>query len=113
MAGDGLTWQGQCYRDRTELAQLACGSISGTTNGAAVLDCKDPSVTGTQLHWTATWTQAGTAGPATPMTTNLQACEPYDFEWWSPVLAAFFLALVSVLCVRMIIAKVFNRDSSV
>lgn len=113
MAGEGLQWRDACYRDRTELASAACGSLTGSSNGQYVLQCSAPSVTGSTLTVNTVTCNAGLCGKTQALSFALQSCEPYDFEWWSPVLGAFFLALVSVLCVRIIVAKVFNRDSSV
>jgi len=79
---------------------------------AGVVSCSSPAVTGNVLSYSLlTETPSGTTTRA--VTVDLQPCDPYDIEFWSPVLAAFFLALVSILCMRMVVTRTFNRDSSV
>jgi len=107
---DGLSFGATCYREPAELAAAACSSISGVT-AAGVVSCSSPAVTGNVLSYTLHTEGASTSTRA--VTVDLQPCEPYDLQWWSPVLAAFFLALVTIASARMVYTKVFNRDSSV
>jgi len=105
---DGLGFGAVCYRDTQELAAAACSSISGVSS-AGVVSCSAPSVSGNVLTYTLNID--GASSTSRQITAQLQACEPYDIEWWSPVLAAFFVALVTILSVRMLYAKVFNRET--
>lgn len=106
---DGLGFASVCYRSSTELAAAACSSISGVTS-AGVASCSSPAVTGTVLSYTLRI--EGSAGTTTrPVTVDLQPCEPHDFAYWSPVLGAWFLALVTVLAARQVYTKVFNRET--
>lgn len=105
---DGLGFGSVCYRSTAELAVAACSSINGVTS-AGVVSCTSPAVTGTVLSYTLKTEGATTSTRA--VTVDLQPCEPYDLEWWSPILAAFFLALVVILSARMVYTKVFNRET--
>lgn len=108
---DGLGFGAVCYRDSAELAASACSSISGVT-GAGVASCSNPAVTGTVLTYTLRVDSAsGTSTRA--VTVDLQPCEPQDIQTWAPALAAWLSALVAILCARMVVTRMFNRDSSV
>ncbi len=107
---DGQAFGATCYRQPAELAAAACSSISGTTS-EGVVSCSAPAVTGNVLSYTLSiHASSGTVTRA--VTVDLQPCEPYDAEFWQPVLAAWFSAMVGVLCLRLVFVKVFNRDSS-
>ena len=105
---DGLAFGSACYRDAAELAASACSSISGVSS-AGVVSCASPSVSGSTLTYTLQIEGASSASRS--VSVALQPCEPYDLQWWSPVLSAFFLALVVILCTRMVYTKVFNRET--
>ena len=107
---DGLSFGATCYRDAAVLAAAACSSIAGVT-AAGVVSCSSPAVTGNVLSYTLRTEGASTTTRA--VTVDLQPCEPYDYTFWAPVLAAFFVALVTIAASRMVYTKVFNRDSSV
>jgi len=107
---DGLAFGAVCYRDPAELAADACASISGVTS-AGVVSCSAPSVTGSTLSYTLK-TEGTSATSTRVVTVDLQPCDPQDFEYWQPILAAFFVALVTILCARMVYTKVFNRETA-
>lgn len=106
---DGLAFANACYRLPAEAAAAACSSISGVT-AAGVVSCSAPSITGNTLSYVLK--TEGASSSTRTVTLELQPCEPMDFQWWAPVLAAWFLAMVTVLCARMVYTKVFNRETA-
>ena len=111
IVSDGLAFGASCYRSSTELAAAACSSISGTT-ADGVVSCSAPAVTGNVLTFTLT-THIAAGDSTRAVTVDLQPCEPYDWDFWSPVVGAWFAALVSIVCLKMVWGRMFNRDSSV
>ena len=106
---DGLGFGSVCYRSSAELAAAACSSISGVTS-AGVASCSSPAVTGTVLSYTL-HIESSSGTTTRPVTVDLQPCDPQDFEYWAPVLGVWFVALVTILAVRQVYTKVFNRET--
>lgn len=97
-----------CFRDPVEAASAFCASRQGVMS-EGVVSCSGAAVEGGFINWTL---DLETPGYSTSRMTSTPVveCEPYDFEFFAPVLAAWFVALVAVLCVRLL-GRLFNRDT--
>lgn len=112
----GTAFGGTCYASQAEAAAMWCSATSGTVSGG-VLSCQAvktalPTTAGGPA--TFTWTKrfvpsSGTATSADVNGQNLPGCEPYDFEYFSPLLGAFIAASVAILCARWL-HKLFAVD---
>ena len=101
----------QCFSTLPEAAQAFCARVGGTTS-AGVVSCTAAAPSGgSSVAWTL-HLEPGTGSASTrELIAPLPACEPYDMAYWSPILGAFFLALVTVLAARSVYTKVFNRQT--
>ena len=105
---DGYAVGAQCIRNSAEATASACAAVSGVTSGG-VVSCEAPSLTGRTVSYTLV--TDGTTRTTRPATLQLQECVPVDLEEFGPVIGAWVVALVVILCARSIYTKVFNRES--
>lgn len=104
----GVAVGAACYSGAAEAAAAYCASVGGSVAGG-VASCSGASITGRSVSWTL-HVDGPSGRTSRQVVSELQECEPYDWSFWSPVLAAWFLAMVLVVCVRMI-KRPFNRDT--
>lgn len=104
----GFAVGGQCIGEVAQAASLACASFGGPTS-AGVVTCQDASIDAQTLTFQRC-TSTGTTTECRPDSFDLPACEAYDWSYWSPVLGAFFLALVSIVCTRMLFLS-FRKET--
>ena len=100
----------QCFRHPEEAAQAYCASVSGMTS-AGYMRCYSAEWQETNVWFNYTTIAPDGSESAQGATAYLAPCTPMDLEEWSPAIAAWFLALVVILCARSIYTKVFNRES--
>lgn len=112
----GTAFGGTCYASQAEAAAMWCSATSGTVSGG-VLSCQAVTTTLSSTTGglaTFTWTKrfVPTSGTATSVAVTgqqLPSCEPYDFAYFSPLLASFIAAAVAILCARWL-HKLFAVD---
>jgi hypothetical protein len=106
---DGVGVGMVCFRDFSEAAVQACGAVSGTTS-SGVASCEAPSVSAGGV-FTYTLNVDGASGRVSrPVSVQLPSCEPVDVVSYGPVIGAFLLAGVTIVCARLAYVKVFNRE---
>ena len=104
---DGFAVGGHCYRSALEASGAYCASVGGVTS-AGVVSCQSPVIVGSVLTYTL---QSDAAKRTTrPVSVTLPKCEPFDLQQTAPVVSAWFVALVVILCARSVYTKVFNRE---
>lgn len=104
MIVSGYAIDGQCIRDPVQAAAAYCSAVSGVT-AAGVASCTSASLdpaTGV-LTWALAVDDAASQATRT-LTMSPPQCVPFDMEEYSPVVAAWVLLLVVVLCARLIVA---------
>lgn len=106
----GYAVGGQCFRQPADAAQAYCASVSGMT-AAGFMRCTFAEWQDTSVFYSYTTVGADGAEHAYSANAYLSPCTPMDLEEWSPVIGAWFLALVVILCARSIYRQVFNRES--
>ena len=106
---DGYAVGLQCFRDQAEAAAVACSSVAGVASGGAV-SCSAPSFAYGVVSYTLV-TEGSSARTERAASMQLQPCDPVDLTEWGPVIAAWFLALVVVLCVRSLYTRIFKGES--
>lgn len=112
----GTAFAGTCYASQAEAAAMWCSATSGTVS-TGVLSCQAITTalsTTTGGVATFTWTKrlvptSGTATATAVTGQQLPSCEPYDFAYFSPLLAAFITAMVAVLAARWLY-RLFTQD---
>lgn len=105
---DGFAVGAHCIRDPAEAIAAACAAVSGVTTGG-VVSCEAPSLSARTLSFTLV--TEGASRTTRAASTELQACTPVDLQEFGPVIGAWFLALVVILCARSIYTRMFNRES--
>lgn len=119
----GSMFNGTCYPTQAQAATAACaswlayapdGSFSrctglGTTNVSSTTDG------GTRFSGLSITSfpapGSGLSASTTERVVVVQACERYDYEYWSPVVGAWVAALVAILAARVLYTRVFNRET--
>ncbi len=98
-----------CYRDFDEAAPQACSAVAGVTS-SGVASCEAPSVSAEGVFSYTLNVDGADGRVSRAVSVQLPGCEPVDVVSYSPVVAAFLLACVTVICARMVYTKVFNRE---
>lgn len=107
---DGFAVGAVCYRETGEAVAAACSAVAGVTSGG-VVSCEAPSFSAPVVSYTLVAESAsGRVTRAASM--ELQPCDPVDLVEFGPVIAAWFLALVTILAARSVYTKVFGRETS-
>jgi hypothetical protein len=107
-----------CYPTQLEALQAACSAL-----GAVAADGSSTTCTGVAAGpsssvggaYTGTLNLRKTSILGTTSTTTMsytvQTCERYDYAYWSPVISAWVVALVSILAARTLYTRVFTRET--
>ena len=106
---DGYAVGLQCFRDSAEAAAVACSSVAGVTSAGAV-SCSAPSFSAGSVGFTLV-TEGASSRIERAASMQLQPCDPVDLTEWGPVVAAWFVAGVAVLCLRSIYTRIFKGES--
>ncbi len=106
---DGVGVGVVCYRDFDDAAAQACAAVSGST-ASGVASCEAPSVSAGGVFTYTLNIDAASGRVSRPVSVQLPGCEPVDVISYGPVIAAFLLAGVTIICARMTYTKVFNRE---
>lgn len=112
---DGYAHLGVCYRQAPEALAAVCSAINGTPSGGGVLTCSAPAWDPNAANWVSYNLALESPGDYISKTgyLYLAPCEPLDFEYWAPVIGVWFLALVTIICARLVYTRVFHRESTV
>ena len=97
-----------CFRSAAEAAAAYCASVHGATS-EGVVSCHSASIVGQSLTYSLR-VDSGVGATERAITVELGDCEPYDWEFYGPVVGVFALTLVLVVCVRLV-GRPFNRDT--
>ncbi len=106
----GYAVGGQCFRNPVEATQAYCSSFGGVT-AAGQMRCTVADWDGGGISYTYEVVAPDGNYLGFSSYAELTACTPMDLEEWSPVIGAWLLALVVILCARSIYRQVFNRES--
>ena len=106
----GFAVGSQCIRDQAEAAASACSAISGVTS-AGVVSCSAPALAGGGLL-SYTLNTDGATSSSRAVSVQLQPCEPQDWEFYEPIVGLWFVAMVTVLCARMLYQRTFPSGNA-
>lgn len=107
--GTGYAVGGVCIGDADTAARAYCSSISGVSSGG-VASCQAPLwVADHSLQYSLVVDDV-TGQSVRTVDLKILDCEPFDMHSYGPVVAAFFLALVSIVCLRMVYVRVFRGE---
>lgn len=97
----------QCLSDPLQAAALFCGGVAGTSaNGTHA--CTAASLDAHTLTWTLE-VHALDVSTARTVVQQVAPCTPRDFDYYGPIIGAWFLACVVILGIKLI-ARNFRRE---
>lgn len=115
---EGTAVGGVCYASQSEAASRFCSDVYAIgPTGFQSCAGADPSAVLSPTHggsasfpWVLETVDSSGAVVQQVVTTYLQSCERYDLAYWSPTLALWFVAMVSVFAARFPVRRFFTRD---
>lgn len=111
-----------CYPTQVEALTAACTAVATFGADGSRATCSSVQMTAPTPSTTAGGTFPGklnvvkygpdgtSLGTLTPSVT-VQACERYDFDYWSPLVSAWVAALVAVIAARILYVRLFQRET--
>ena len=113
----GTAFGGFCYATQFEAAAMWCAALNGVTPSGVVTCSALANPLPSQVEGGASsfnWKMrvTNTSGVTTNLVIGqqlLQSCEPYDFAYYSPLLAAFTAAVVAISAGRWVY-RLFTQD---
>lgn len=107
-----------CFASQADALSAACSGVFTVAADGSSVRCTGVAAgastsaggayTGTlQLSFTRANGQVVTG----TQSVTVQACERYDYAYWSPVLAAWVAAVVAIVAARFLYLRVFSRET--
>lgn len=119
----GSMFGGNCYPTQQQAAVAACSSWLSYASDGSYTRC-----VGMGTNFVPSSSSGGTAyvglnltvvpGPASSAPTQsiernivVQACERYDYEYWSPAITAWVTAIATVIAAKVLWTRIFSRET--